>query len=933
MADVQEILEAARDENLPRMRELLAIHPELLEAEYIRETPLIIAIRNGNLEMVEYLLSLGADPNHEAGYGTVPLQGAKTTAIASRLLDAGARIDDRGSYHKNTPLELAVKWGDLQMATLLVDRGAKINYEEEGHPVTVLSVAGERCSNPAVHMEIVKFLLERGADVSLGGESAVLTAIGKNNMPLFDFLMEKGIGATLDPSKMFEIAISKDEMLHRLSKQYNIKLYGAPLLEKAAGSRKADLVNRLLDMGVVPSDMNLNKYILLGVPTVSRLIAMGLKPTDESYFDLIRAGDVDVFQMIVEKGIEGFDPSNLLVFARVFGKKKVFLDILLKYVDVTKYGGKLLAKAIEIEDPELVDQLLAMNVNVNILDGESPLSLILKRLRYETNASKTARGIDLAKQLVERGATVQTEDLLILIAFNLLDLFPRFLEKVAGDIDYKTLLLEAMKVSKNKDILEFLLGKVDLVKYGRSILCVAIDTNNAELVDRMLSMKVDINDPLGIETPLIHAARKNNIALVKRLIEMGADPRAKTSQGLIACMASTHPEIREFLSPRWHGFTKSDVSKLRVVFDTEVPANGGIVPAINYSMCPICLAFIERKDACAIMSHECEKDIDRPDAIVFDIALHDKYMNDNNKIYWCTICNRICERHNHLQVAPVEGAKPEKAVVVVDSDDYFTDDCRMNIGGGGVPEKVVRFHAFLSEAARLQPLVGSISEVEAKQRLVKALWNAPLQAGAKNAANAMITKKQFNGNNSAFAANISPASASASSSSSASASSSAEANEVIAIPNYNNTLVPVVSDIDDENDVVELHHRRTNGTVSDHTNDKYEVVDIDGLMNLVNIMNRDRGDKTVFAKCPFKPCDAWIYPQEIESALSQAKHVGDKSAYQAILDTYKGHFNKRFGKGNAGGRRTRRTRINIRKTIKSKRRISTTKQRRQTYRK
>jgi ankyrin repeat protein len=925
MSDVQEILAAVKDGNLPRVKELLEMDSGLLEAVYIHETPLIAAITNNHVPIVEYLLSVGADPIHEAGFGIGPIHTAVSrgnTTIVARLLDAGANVNELSSYRIYPPLVIAVKKCDIPMTKLLIERGAKINYEEEGYPVSSLSTTGARCDDPVKHFEIVRFLVDQGIDLTIAGKSILENAIGKNNMPLFDYLLTNKIGVDADPSDLFLACFQNKDMLVRLMAQFDIKKYGGKLLDRAARSRLSDFVNELLDRGAPLPDKSL--YLGLDVPTIKRLMAMGMKPDIHAYYDLIKMGDIEKLRVVAEKGIDGFNPTLLLAFAYTWGKKKEIRDFIFGQIDITKYGGKLLATAIDQGDTTFVDSLLAMNVNVNCSEeaGPSPLSVALSKVRYETNEGKLTYGIELVKQLVKRGASVQKEDLLHVIKLNSLDLLVQCMEKVVGAIDPLELLLEAMKTSAKKDILTFLLEKIDLAKSGRVVLSMAIDTNNAELVDRLLSMKVDVNDPLGIETPLIHAARKNNMALVKRLLEMGADQKAKTSQGLIACMASTDPEIRELLSPRWKGFTKSDVSKLRVVFDTEVPQNGGIVPAINYSMCPVCLAFIERKDACAIMSHECEKEVDRPDNIVFSRALHDTYMDHKDRIFWCTICNRICEGHNHLQIGPVEGPVPEKAVVVSDSDDYFTDDCRTNIGGGGVPEKVMRFQGFLAEAAALQPLVGSISEVEAKKRLVKALWDAPLRAGAKNAANAMIGKKQFNSNNSAFAANFVPASSSssASSASSASSSSSTAENEVVTIPNYNASLVPVVSDIDDEEDVVELHHRRMDGKVSDHTNDKYEVMSIDDLMNLVDLMNKERGDKKVFAKCPFKPCDAWIYPQEIESALGQAKHVADMAAYQAILETYKGHFNRRFGKekaGQAGGRRTLKSR-KIKKSRKNK---------------
>ena len=45
-------------------------------------------------------------------------------ALATLLLQAGARTDLRDTFQKSTPLGWACRWGRVKLVTLLLDRGA-----------------------------------------------------------------------------------------------------------------------------------------------------------------------------------------------------------------------------------------------------------------------------------------------------------------------------------------------------------------------------------------------------------------------------------------------------------------------------------------------------------------------------------------------------------------------------------------------------------------------------------------------------------------------------------------------------------------------------------------------------------------------------------------------------------------------------------------
>jgi ankyrin repeat protein len=80
-------------------------------------------------------------------------------ALATMLLDAGARTDIRDEFLKSTPLGWACRWGRVELVTLLLARGAD-PIESEAEPwATPLSWAQRR-----QHAEIASILRQHGTD-------------------------------------------------------------------------------------------------------------------------------------------------------------------------------------------------------------------------------------------------------------------------------------------------------------------------------------------------------------------------------------------------------------------------------------------------------------------------------------------------------------------------------------------------------------------------------------------------------------------------------------------------------------------------------------------------------------------------------------------------------------------------------------------------
>ncbi|KAI9035078.1 ankyrin repeat domain-containing protein [Aspergillus affinis] len=136
-----------------------------------RGDALIVAAHSGDLEIVQFLLSRGADPNSDnwAGAFNNAIEMAAfagSIPVVDALLNAGAVLKGRSALGK------AAYQGNVPMVTYLLERGAAID-EIPTNPY-IVEDPSERDEKNALckaawrgQAAVVKFLLEKGADPSI----------------------------------------------------------------------------------------------------------------------------------------------------------------------------------------------------------------------------------------------------------------------------------------------------------------------------------------------------------------------------------------------------------------------------------------------------------------------------------------------------------------------------------------------------------------------------------------------------------------------------------------------------------------------------------------------------------------------------------------------------------------------------------------------
>ena len=122
-----EIFDACRRGDLAALQQMVAAHPELVNARDTKGfTPLILAAYNEQPQIVDFLLGNGADIEAQDAAGNTALMGVCFKGykdIAKKLMESGADVNARNG-NGAPALTFAATFGHLQIAEWLLERGA-----------------------------------------------------------------------------------------------------------------------------------------------------------------------------------------------------------------------------------------------------------------------------------------------------------------------------------------------------------------------------------------------------------------------------------------------------------------------------------------------------------------------------------------------------------------------------------------------------------------------------------------------------------------------------------------------------------------------------------------------------------------------------------------------------------------------------------------
>jgi ankyrin repeat protein len=178
----------------------------LLDARYWDDKVLVAAASSGHLELVRWLLSVKFDPNLDEGAPLIEAAKNEDPELISLLLDSGAEMQDKA-------LATACWYGNVGVVRLFLDRGADVNVDivddmdlftvEE----TLLMIAVQNN-----WFELVKLLLDNGADVHAQDDDALLQAVHNHNIPIARLLLDNGADVSARDEDPLSFATESEDL-------------------------------------------------------------------------------------------------------------------------------------------------------------------------------------------------------------------------------------------------------------------------------------------------------------------------------------------------------------------------------------------------------------------------------------------------------------------------------------------------------------------------------------------------------------------------------------------------------------------------------------------------------------------------------------------------------------------------------------------------
>jgi len=186
------LLWAAQRDNAEIVDILLTSGANVKSATRYNVTPLSMACVNGNAAIIDRLLKAGADANSASKEGETPLMTASLTGKADAvkvLLAHGADVHARDPVKGQTSLMWAAAEGNAEVVDLLVQSGSDLKAKSKGGFTPLLFAVRNG------HIDVVKVLLKNNAsvnDVATDGTSALNMAVVNAYFELASVLLDAG---------------------------------------------------------------------------------------------------------------------------------------------------------------------------------------------------------------------------------------------------------------------------------------------------------------------------------------------------------------------------------------------------------------------------------------------------------------------------------------------------------------------------------------------------------------------------------------------------------------------------------------------------------------------------------------------------------------------------------------------------------------------
>nr|XP_015202083.1 PREDICTED: ankyrin-3 isoform X9 [Lepisosteus oculatus] len=499
-------------------------------------TPLAVALQQGHDQVVSLLLE--NDTKGKVRLPALHIAARKDDTKAAALLlqnDHNADVESKMMVNRTTesgftPLHIAAHYGNINVATLLLNRGAAVDFTAR-NDITPLHVASKRGNG-----NMVKLLLERGARIDAktkDGLTPLHCGARSGHEQVVEMLLDRGapiLSKTKNGLSPLHMATQGDHLnCVQLLLQHDVPVDDVTndyltALHVAAHCGHYKVAKVLLDKKANPNAKALNGFTPLHIASKkNRIKVMELLLKHGASIQAVTESGLTPIHVAAFMGHEnivtqlthhGASPNT----TNVRGETALHMAARAGQAEVVKYlvqnGAQVEAKAKDDQTPlhiasrlgkaDIVQQLLqhGASPDASTTSGYTPLHLAARE-GHE----------DVASVLLEQGASLSTTTKK---GFTPLHVAAKY-----GKIEVANLLLQKKATPDAAG------------KSGLTPLHVAAHYDNQKVALLLLDQGASPHAAAkNGYTPLHIAAKKNQMDIATTLLEYGADTNAITRQGI-----------------------------------------------------------------------------------------------------------------------------------------------------------------------------------------------------------------------------------------------------------------------------------------------------------------------------------------------------------------------------------------------------------------
>lgn len=497
---------------------------------------------------------------------------------------ADHQLENKHTYYsRRSPLVTAAQIGAIDIAEMLLENGARVEFHARGECTPLMKAAEYG------QLEMVRFLQGKGASVhtNMDGYGTALARAAKGgSIPTMQYLVEQGVnvnasGAGVGTPLVFAARKGQLEAISYLLDQGanpNIRVDGVgTALSNAARSAEYDAMELLIKAG---ADLN-----AAGAGVGTPLMAAVRSRDNKALQQLLRAGanvdtrsdgvgtalsiaaangDLASMKALIAAGANteaaGAGVGTPLI-AAVRNGESTSIQYLLDQganIDGRSDGvGTALSIAARNSDLAAINQLIEAGANPNLSGAGvgTPLMLAVRNQAPEVLELLLAKGADVDSQVPGVG-TALSEAARNTDLASIKTLLAAGANPDLAGAGVPTPLMMAVR-NKDQNTVELLLAQkanIDAEAPGvGTALSMAVRDDNLGMIKYLLAQQANPDAAAGgVGTPLIIAIQNGNYEIAKLLLENGADPNqvsytAGHRSALDVARGTNQQQIRELL--------------------------------------------------------------------------------------------------------------------------------------------------------------------------------------------------------------------------------------------------------------------------------------------------------------------------------------------------------------------------------------------------